>query len=116
MANVEVYWNLHKKLYSVRQSGKVVDHLPALIIKKPRFVVQPAGNAKVVNTGVKNVHAFVRGAIEQRRFWWGDELKLVNYNPFQGSYFYYADTKTQIVEAPIAYLTSIDQKPKVWVM
>jgi hypothetical protein len=26
-AKVDVYWNLHKKLFSIRQNGKVIAHM-----------------------------------------------------------------------------------------
>ena len=57
----QVYYNLHKKCYSVRQNGRVVDHADSVVLEKCRFLVQPAGRDKVRRTGVKNVHATVTG-------------------------------------------------------
>ncbi len=71
---VEVYWNLHKKLYSVRRKGKVVAHVPFITLKDVQWVVQPAGNARVRREGKKNVHAFARGTW----LYGNDELQLVN--------------------------------------
>jgi len=65
---VEVYFNLHKKLWSVvdLSTGLVVEHVHEIAIANPVFTVQPAGRAKVIRDGRKNVHAFVRGErIEQ---------------------------------------------------
>ena len=60
---VEVYFNLHKKLWSVvdLSTGLVVGHVDEIAIKDPSFAVQPAGRRKVLREGRKNVHAFVRG-------------------------------------------------------
>ena len=44
---VEVYFNLHKKCWSVRQSGRPVIHTDFIEIKDPQFVVQQGGNARV---------------------------------------------------------------------
>lgn len=65
---VEIYWNLHRKCFSVRVGGRVVAHADAFIMARSvAFVVQPAGNAKVRRTGKKNVHAFVRGELAAAR-------------------------------------------------
>lgn len=40
---VDVYWNSHKRCYSVRHKGKVIYHWPFLLMKDVEFVVQPAG-------------------------------------------------------------------------
>ena len=60
---IEVYWNIHKKIWSVRdlKTGRVIEHVKDVSILDAQFVVRPAGRAKVLKTGVKNVHAFVRG-------------------------------------------------------
>ena len=61
---IEVYRNLHKNCFSVRHKGKVVGYLyddEQLALTNVKFVVQPAGRAKVLRENKKNVHAFVRG-------------------------------------------------------
>ena len=64
---VEIYWNLHKHVYSVKSLergdsyGHVVAHGDLFLLERCKFVVRPAGKKKVVDTGVRNVHAFVRG-------------------------------------------------------
>lgn len=60
---VEVYWNLHKKCWSVRHKGKVIQHRAAVQLKDVTWVVQPAGNRRVRREGKKNVHAFARGTL-----------------------------------------------------
>ena len=63
MYRVQVYYNLHKHCYSIRQSGRVIGHTDSIVLRDARFNVAPAGRDKVRATGVKNVHATVTGYI-----------------------------------------------------
>ena len=65
MKRVQVYWNIRLGRYSVRQSGRVIDHVDSIILRDVRFNVAPAGRDKVRATGVKNVHATVTGFIDE---------------------------------------------------
>jgi len=56
-----VYWNLHKRTWSVRQSGKIVGHTDLIFLKDCRFLVGKAGQARVRAEKKKNVHAGVSG-------------------------------------------------------
>lgn len=65
---VSVYFNLHRKLFSVRAEegpakGLVVAHCTAVNLYGVQFVVNQAGRARVIREGRKNVHAFVRGEL-----------------------------------------------------
>ena len=62
---VEVYFNLHKKTFSVRscRTGRVIHHTDKVHIANPEFVVRKAGRERVLREGKKNVHAFVRGDV-----------------------------------------------------
>ena len=55
MKRVQVYYNIRRGDYSVRQSGRVIDHVESIILRDVRFNVAPAGRDKVRETGVKNV-------------------------------------------------------------
>jgi len=66
---VEVFFNLHNQLWSVRalsgtHKGRVVGHAHTVLVRDARFVVQAGGRERVVREGRKNVHAFVRGDLE----------------------------------------------------
>ena len=61
MKRVQVYYNIRRGDYSVRRSGRVIDHVDSIILRDCRFNVAPAGRDKVRATGVKNVHATVSG-------------------------------------------------------
>tara|TARA_R100001244_G_scaffold75941_1_gene60410 strand:- start:837 stop:1277 length:441 start_codon:yes stop_codon:yes gene_type:complete len=65
MKRVQVYYNIRRGDYSVRQSGRVIDHVDSIILRDVRFNVAPAGRDKVRATGVKNVHATVTGYIDE---------------------------------------------------
>lgn len=61
---VEVYRNLNRGpgvWYSVRQQGRIIGHCRGITLVGCTMVVQPAGRARVLATGRKNVHAYVRG-------------------------------------------------------
>ena len=60
---VEVYKNLRKQCYSVRQKGKVIGYALVLAMSNVDFVVQQGGRKRVLESGQKNVHAFLRGDI-----------------------------------------------------
>ena len=65
MKRVQVYYNIRRGDYSVRQSGCVIDHVDSIALSDVRFNVAPAGREKVRATGVKNVHATVTGYIDE---------------------------------------------------
>ena len=85
---VQVYWNIRLGRYSVRQSGRVIDHVDTIVLRDVRFNVAPAGRDKVRATGVKNVHATVTGYLHtgQHRCQIGDH-DYVAYNPFKYDQF-----------------------------
>ncbi|CAO4138999.1 hypothetical protein [Methylorubrum aminovorans] len=59
----DVYRNLRRAggCWSVRESGRVVAHLPELALQDVRLVVQPGGRAACLRTGIRSVHAVARG-------------------------------------------------------
>ena len=103
---VEVYYNLHKKTFSVRHKGKVIEHTDRIVLQDVTFAVQPAGRAKVVAEGKKNVHAFVRGTIGEAQHDWntiGDWADC-SYNPYKSDTFVNQDTNEPIHNAKIVKL------------
>ena len=56
----EIYWNLHRKMFSIRHKGRVISHAHSVNAFDAKFVIQPAGQRRVRATGYKTVHAFVR--------------------------------------------------------
>ncbi len=81
---VRVYWNLHRKLFSVLDwtdnKGRLYKHLDSIVLLNCKFVVQPAGQARVRREKKKYVHAFVEVDIctSSTRY----QSELVSYNPY----------------------------------
>ena len=110
---VEVYFNLHKKCWSVRQTGVPVVHTDFIEIKDPQFVVQQGGNARVRREKKKNVHAFVRGYLTERVGIFPKNQKLVTYNPYKHTSFVERGSGKPICSAQYAVLDITDKKPLV---
>lgn len=81
---VEVYRNLIKSCYSIRQNGKVVGHADSVCLKDCFFMVNQNGRKRVVETGRKNVHAYISGFISNFSI---DKPSKVWYNPLITSQF-----------------------------
>jgi hypothetical protein len=66
---VEVYYNLHKKCFSIRHKGIVISHANTVKLADVTFVVRKAGRERVLREKKKNVHAFVRGNLLPLTTW-----------------------------------------------
>ena len=112
-----LYWNLHKKKWSLqdRQTGRVAHHVTAYTMYDAKFVVRPAGQAKVRREGKKNVHAFAVGTGGLR-----DGIatclsgRPVTYNPYVNDTFVFADTGEPVTEVQAISVYTEDGKPKVY--
>jgi hypothetical protein len=97
---VYVYFNLHKKVWSVRQDGKIVEHTKYIMLKDARFLVGKAGREKVLREQRKNVHAGVSGYIVERVPNVPDFCTTVSYNPYKDKTFISYATDMPILWAP----------------
>jgi len=101
---VDVYFNLHRKLFSIRacegpNKGRVIAHRETVTLLQPQFKVSQAGRARVLREKRKNVHATVRGTwiyhehIENYRSTVENRCKKrgveITYNPYKMSSFSY---------------------------
>lgn len=116
-----VFRNLHQEgvTYSVRNSeGKTILHTYGVVVKNPKFVVQPGGRARVLQTGKKTVHAGVKGEIVLDPLEINDIIfqfsgkNKAYYNPYKYETFVTAEGQP-IFSAEYAFLTSEDGKAKV---
>lgn len=57
----DVYRNLTRRTWSVREGGHVVEHVREIALIDVRLVVQPGGRAACLRTGHRGVHAYARG-------------------------------------------------------
>jgi hypothetical protein len=94
---VRIYWNFHRKLYSVQSKvngrWKVVGHTQHLALLAPTYKVSQAGRARVLREKRKNVHAFIYGTLfldmnfHIYNFLNQSYGKLIRYNPYQSDCF-----------------------------
>lgn len=113
----DIYFNLHKKMFSVRHKGKVIAHADSIIALDVRFVVRKAGRLKVLKEKRKNVHAFVRAtaystATKQTDF---ASTTRVSYNPYMHETFV-KNGVTPIHNANMVAMRVVDKKPQVGVI
>lgn len=118
MTQVDVYWNIHKNQFSVRSraTGRVTEHAGQVVLRNARFVVQPAGRRRVLATGVKNVHAFVRGELvaTDAGIPVPDLLDSITYNPARFTTFVDRATLEPVLERDIALCTINNGRPAVF--
>lgn len=111
MKKVEINFNLQKFCLSMRETKPKAKkkHRKSILIKDASFAVQRAGHKKAVESGVRNVHAYVRGElIEMSK---NKEIienlkksgKKVRYNPFRMNNFH-DENMNPILESEHAYL------------
>lgn len=88
---VDVYWNLHRRCWSIRLRGKVYYHTEDCVLDDVEWVVQPAGQAKVRRERRKTVHAFARGTLRSvkagRKWEDGPLVGFVKYDPYTNDTF-----------------------------
>lgn len=108
---VRVYRNLHKPgvVYSIAdaRTGLVLGYSESVLLRAPNFRVSEAGRQRVIETGKKNVHAFVYGwyeGTEQARVAMSE---AVTYNPRKGSTFIRKSDGTKIQYARVAHLGAL---------
>lgn len=111
---VEVYYNLHKHMYSIRDraTGLVVAHADTVALTsgnkggsafKVRPKVSEAGRQRVLNEKRKNVHALLVGAYAGSGLRIEDEEKdgwrQLYYNPYKTSTFVDKETGMPVHDA-----------------
>lgn len=105
---VRVYRNLHKPgvVYSVAdaRTGLVLGYAEDVLLRAPNFRVSQAGRLRVLQTGRKNVHAFVYGWFEgtvQARV---AMVEQVSYNPRKYTTFVRKEDESPIKYARLAHI------------
>lgn len=95
---VYVYFNLHKKCWSVRQSGKIIEHAYRVMLKDCRYLVSRAGREKVLKEKKKNVHAGVSGYLVDCVPNVPERSDEVTYNPYKYETFVSKDAPFDAVK------------------
>lgn len=101
---VEVYKNLHKDCWSVRQGGIVKFHTDYIVLKLAQFKVGEKGRLRVLREQCKNVHAFVKGFLcrngeansQTKHIWKWD---TITYNPYKSDTFINKNGERKIFSA-----------------
>lgn len=104
---VKVYFNLHKKMFSVvsldkETYGLVVTHVDEVHLVNCQFVVSEAGRQRVIREQRKNVHAYVKGQLGVSVS--GEETEA-SYNPYKKGSFYIKGTEEDLYTATFARLS-----------
>lgn len=109
-SRVFVYFNLIKKLWSVRsmETRRVIGHADTLVLRDGTFRVSEAGRQRVLENRRKNVHAGVVGELQAVHASQVEPLKeaqgLVNeerisYNPYKAGVFVTAQDRRPVEKA-----------------
>ena len=110
---VYVYFNLHKKVWSIRQKGTPVEHTKHIMLKDARYLVGQAGREKVLKEKRKNVHAGISGYIVDRVPNVPDFCTTVSYNPYKNETFINFATERSILWSPHVALDCVNGKTYV---
>jgi hypothetical protein len=131
-SKVRVYFNLHKRQFSIMQGGKVVAHADSVLISDAHFTVQKAGRDRVIATKKKNVHAFVCGKLRaitanDVNLGWrstaSKELPVISraqnnkarYNPYDVDHFCLADKRIDTASAVLLEKSLDTGRPNIFV-
>lgn len=113
---VFVYRNLHKNVYSVRdtKTGRVVLHTKNITLSYATFVVGEKGRQRVIQEGRKNVHAGVRGqpTVTLKSLVKFHSRLRATYNPYKYETFVDVDTEEPVVIATLVHLG--DEGVRYW--
>jgi hypothetical protein len=102
---VQVYYNLHKHCWSVKDksTGRVILHTDSVVLENCKFIVREGGRQKVLREQRKNVHAFVEGDMIQELIH-SKNLKEVTYNPYKHDSFVEIENKKPIKNSDLVYM------------
>ena len=113
---VRVYWNLHKKKYSIQdvKTGRVEDQRSAITLINCMFSIRKSGLERARREGRKNVHAFITGyyAWQNPCAMWVDGARQVTYNPYKNDTF--MREGEPIHTSSTVTMGIIDGMPSVW--
>lgn len=113
---VQVYFNLHKKVYSVKdkKSGLVIAHVNKIDLGDVDFKVSQAGRKRVLAEKRKNVHAVVEGTILAYNTFCKD-MQGITYNPYVNeSFVIRKDNKPVFYGHTCHMLVTNKQRPRVF--
>ena len=115
---VFIYFNLHKRCYSVKalsgpQKGRVVAHTSSVVLADASFKVSEAGRQRVLREKRKNVHAGVCGTWHSAHIGPPAEGVKVIYNPYKYASFVEKGTEQPIYNAPLVIMDMMNSFPSI---
>jgi hypothetical protein len=102
---VMVYYNLHKKTFSIQYKSLVIAHADYVKLKNVEFRVRQGGKEKVRAEMSKNVHAFVIGDLIDFKPYQSTDIpspsgsKSITYDPYKYDTFVYKDSEEPVMNA-----------------
>ena len=102
---VFVYKNLHQDCWSIRQDGLVKAHTTEVNLWDCAFQVNAKGRQKVLEEQRKNVHAGIKGYIDELHLSLPNPIE-VTYNPYKYSSFVNKHTEEAVDTAHVAVLST----------
>jgi hypothetical protein len=110
MKQVRIYFNLHRKVYSVQEKvegrWKVVEYTNDINLVNATFKVSEAGRQRVLRENKKNVHAYIVGErwpFLQKSFCYRDE---VTYDPYAAPNFFIVQNGKPVDKAKYICITA----------
>jgi len=107
---VFVYYNLHKKTWSIRdcKTRRVIGHSDRVVLNFVTPKVSQAGRERVLRDKRKNVHAGLEGyLLDPNNMWESPRLaKGITYNPYKYTGFVYKDTEKPYTGSMFAILNN----------
>lgn len=105
----DVYRNLTRRCWSIRERGRVVGQAPTVTLAGALMVVRPGAQARVLRTGHREVHAWIRGTFVPYAGVPAEAVRF-HYQPFLAGHF--TDECGQPIEA--AAWVNFDGDGRAW--
>lgn len=117
---VFVYFNLHKKIWSVKalegeNKGRVIMHCTSVELEDCTLKVSQAGRERVIREKQKNVHAGVVGRIVAYNAPCESTDIQVTYNPYKYNSFVEKETEVPVITASKAYMCAQTGMTRVFI-
>ena len=114
---VKVYFNLHRKLFSVVdvKTGKVIGHSLGLSLNDPEFRVQQGGRQRVLREQRKNVHAYIIGE-QDLSYSIPSEAIQTTYNPYKYNSFVLKHNEQPLTKAYKTFLQVKNNKGYIYTL
>ena len=101
---VRVYFNLHKKCWSVKdkETNRVLCHTYIIELRDAKPKISERGRLRVIREKRKNVHAYVTGIIGEAPD--SESMRRITYNPYKYDSFVFAEDESKWEQSKYARL------------